>query len=146
MSASASASTAAAVDITDIGVPMPPSQFAMFTSVDLTGIKHPKYGKKKNFNDLKNQIRYKGFRHDLNSSNKGVVVLGRKVTEAAWIQVLLKYYKYWRIETLTKKYGAGNEMRHKKMMLVDAVMQVNAHSLPSDNLQSLIKYIAIWWR
>jgi len=109
-------------DITDIGVPMFPSGYARLDAVDLKDIKIPFYSKK-NFFWIVNKLKYKGFRGDLNDLNKGAV-LGRQVTEAAWLRVLIRSYKKWDPKELSKKFP-GTEMKEKKRMLQEALFEVS---------------------
>ena len=100
-----------------------PSGFARLQAVALKGVKIPFYKGGKDFFWITNKLQYNGFVGDLNAVNPGVV-LGRQVTEAAWLKVLLRVYKKWDPRELSKKFP-GEEMKEKKRMLARALDQAS---------------------
>jgi hypothetical protein len=106
-------------NLKDLGMPMYPSGFNRLMAVDLEGVKL-RYYSKKDFFWVVNKLKY----NDLNALNKDVV-LGRQVTEAAWLKVLLRTYTKWDPKELSKKFP-GEEMKEKKRMLREALFEVSS--------------------
>ncbi|KAH7346734.1 hypothetical protein BKA65DRAFT_551631 [Rhexocercosporidium sp. MPI-PUGE-AT-0058] len=115
-----STTKATTLNFGDIGVPMFPSEFARLQKVDLSNFKIPQY-KKTNFYDLVNITGYIGFRHDINNKNPGIV-LGRQVTESAWLYVLLKKFNEWDLLRLQRE-NPGKELRVQQTTLQAALDQ-----------------------
>ncbi|KAK0103643.1 hypothetical protein ONS95_005655 [Cadophora gregata] len=74
------------------------------------------------FHHVANVVRYSGFRKQLNKLSEPKV-LGRRVTEAAFLKVLLRKCAAWDASELSRKHPGG-EMLHKNKLLRDAVDQL----------------------
>ena len=120
----------------DLGSPMHPIGFKRLRDVKIRHIKRPRYTKK-DFVYLINVVGYDGFRADLNNANPGVV-LGRQVTEAAYLSILIGRYVAYDAAQLSEKFPGG-EMEEKQHMLFMALVQVSFRTnIPKTRLIKLI--------